>query len=124
MDGKPYQAGRFALSLRKRLFREHLGLLTDQSTSDTIDITDPVTDQFYKGTWIRIASLNTKIYEQVFRCIPCDEVTSFAQLREFQSQLPMAFTEPAAAQQKLKQIQVYMQCVHIVLQDRFNTFRG
>ena len=95
-------------------FENIWGLLTDSKPKEEgkaqkkidIDITDPVADSFYKETWIRIASLNTKIYEQVFRCIPCDDVTSFAQLREFQSQLPLAFTEPAVAQQKLKQIQV------------------
>lgn len=105
MDGQPYEAGRFASSLRRRLFREHLGLLKSDADTD-IDITDPVTDSFYKGTCLRIASLNTKIYDQVFRCIPCDEVTTFAELREFQSQLPLAFTEPTVAKQKLAQIQV------------------
>ena len=105
MDEQPYKAGRFASSLRRRLFREHLGLLKSDSDSD-IDVRDPVADSFYKGTWLRIASLNTKVYDQVFRCIPCDDVTTFAQLREFQSQLPLAFTEPTVAKQKLAQIQV------------------
>lgn len=107
MDGQPYQAGRFAYSLRRRLFREHLGLLTsDSEKAAEMDVRDPVADSFYKGTWLRVASLNTKIYEQVFRCIPCDDVTTFAQLREFQSHLPLAFTEPSVAKQKLTQIQV------------------
>lgn len=35
-----------------------------------------------------------------------DEVTSFAKLREYQSCLPLAMTEPSAAEQKLLQIQV------------------
>lgn len=69
MDGRPYLAGKYAFSLRKRLFREHLGLLTEEVES--IDIRDPVCDAFYKETWIRIASLNTKVYDEVFRCIPC-----------------------------------------------------
>lgn len=70
MDGQPYKAGKFALSLRKRLFREHLGLLTQESSPE-INVDDPVADSFYKETWIRIASLNTKVYEEVFRCLPC-----------------------------------------------------
>ena len=70
MDGKPYKAGKFALSLRKHLFREHLGLLKPSECSD-INVEDPVADSFYKDTWIRVAALNTKIYEEVFRCIPC-----------------------------------------------------
>lgn len=77
MDGQPYQAGKFASSLRRQLFREHLGLLKSDSENEEIDIADPVADSFYKGSWLRIASINTKIYEQVFRCIPCDDVTTF-----------------------------------------------
>ena len=93
MDGQPYQAGKFASSLRRQLFREHLGLLKSDSENEEIDIADPVADSFYKGSWLRIASINPKIYEQVFRCIPCDDVTTFAQLREFQSQLLLLFIE-------------------------------
>jgi phospholipase D1/2 len=102
MDDQPYKAGLYASSLRKQLFREHLGI-----TGSDVDIRDPVADSFYKGTWIRIASLNTKIYEDVFRCVPSDSATSFARLRAFQAQFPLAFTEPQAAQHKLTQIQVF-----------------
>ena len=70
MNGQPYKAGKYASSLRKRLFREHLGLLETGSNSN-IDIDDPVSDSFYKETWLRVAALNTKIYEEVFRCLPC-----------------------------------------------------
>ena len=99
MDGQPYRAGLYASSLRKQLFREHLGIT--ESEAD-VDIRDPVADSFYKGTWIRIASLNTKVYEDVFRCVP------FARLREFQAKFPLALTEPQAAEQKLTQIQVFI----------------
>ena len=43
-------------------FREHLGVLLGHSD---IDVTDPVSDDFYKGTWMKVASDNTSIYEQV-----------------------------------------------------------
>ena len=105
MDGQPYRAGLYASSLRKQLFREHLGIT--ESEAD-VDIRDPVADSFYKGTWIRIASLNTKVYEDVFRCVPSDLATSFARLREFQAKFPLALTEPQAAEQKLTQIQVFI----------------
>ena len=105
MDGQPYRAGLYASSLRKHLFREHLGI-TERKVD--IDINDPVADSFYKGVWIRIASLNTKIYEQVFRCIPSDSATSFTQLKAFQAQFPLAFMEPQASAQKLAQIQVIL----------------
>lgn len=105
MDGQPYRAGLYASSLRKHLFREHLGI-TERKVD--IDINDPVADSFYKGVWIRIASLNTKIYEQVFRCIPSDSATSFTQLKAFQAQFPLAFMEPQASAQKLAQIQGFL----------------
>ncbi len=70
MDGQPYRAGKFAFSLRKRLFQEHLGLLQPGCRTD-INVQDPLTDSFYKDIWIKIAALNTKVYEEVFRCIPC-----------------------------------------------------
>lgn len=125
MDGKPYRAGRFALSLRKKLFREHLGLLKPECDCDVV-VDDPISDSFYKDTWIQTAALNTKIYGEVFHCIPCgyrvfryfqkfvtklvhnagDEVTSFEELREYQSVLPLSLTEPSIAQQKLQKIKV------------------
>ena len=103
MKGQPYQAGRFALSLRKRLFREHLGIL---HTESDIDISDPIADSFYKGTWMHIAALNTKIYDKVFRCLPADSITSFAQLSEIKSHLALAITDPSVAQEHLTEIQV------------------
>ena len=38
-----------------------------------------------------------------------DEVTTFEQLRDFQSVLPLSLTDPILAQQKLKKIQVKVQ---------------
>ena len=107
MDGERYRAGRFAFSLRQRLFREHLGLL-GQGKSNT-DIRDPVADAFYKGTWMRAASVNTKIYDEVFCCLPADSVTSFDGLSKMKAKLPMAVTESAAAAKKLLNIQVWYQ---------------
>lgn len=45
MDGKEYQAGRFAQGLRLECFRLVLGYLSDPSE----DIQDPVSDKFFKG---------------------------------------------------------------------------
>ena len=41
MDGKHYEAGQFAHTLRKWLFREHLGLLSDTERS----VADPISDE-------------------------------------------------------------------------------
>ncbi|CAL1290284.1 unnamed protein product [Larinioides sclopetarius] len=95
MNGKPYEAGRFACSLRRTLFREHLGLV--DKGNQTVDIRDPVCESFYKEVWIKTAALNTSIYEKVFRCIPSDEVHTFSELKEYLSKPSLAISDPEAA---------------------------
>uniref|UniRef100_S4RBF7 Uncharacterized protein n=1 Tax=Petromyzon marinus TaxID=7757 RepID=S4RBF7_PETMA len=61
MDGQPYQAGRFAYNLRNCCFRLVLGLLD----SPHVDISDPITDHFYKEVWMSTAAINATVYEKV-----------------------------------------------------------
>ena len=42
--------------------REHLGLLSGKST---VDVSDPVSSAFYKGVWMKRATINTSMYEKV-----------------------------------------------------------
>lgn len=79
MDGKEYQAGRFAQGLRLECFRLVLGYLSDPSE----DIQDPVSDKFFKEIWVSTAARNATIYDKVFRCLPNDEVHNLIQLRDF-----------------------------------------
>lgn len=44
---------------------------------------DPVTDLFYLNTWQAIAEKNTKIYRNVFRCMPDSEVRSWKEYKEY-----------------------------------------
>ncbi|GFR10586.1 phospholipase D1 [Trichonephila clavata] len=106
MNGKPYEAGHFACSLRRTLFREHLGLL-DQG-NQSIDIRDPVCESFYKEVWIKTAALNTSIYDKVFRCIPSDEVHSFAELKEYLSKPNLAVSDPETAMSLLSGVQGHL----------------
>ena len=99
-------AGRFALSLRKRLFREHLGVVKTDSGADSVDIDDPIADSFYKGTWMRRAAVNTNIYDKVFRCLPSDSITSFEKLNAMKSHVSLAITDPVSAQTYLSEIKV------------------
>jgi len=62
MGGKPYMAGKFPLSLRMNLWREHLGLHADDSTN----IMDPVLPETYRNTWKSTATNNTRIYSEIF----------------------------------------------------------
>jgi len=65
MNGQPYQCGKFAGSMRKYLFREHLGLLALTEDAEEFDVSDPVVEEFYRGRWQHISQSNTEIYENV-----------------------------------------------------------
>ncbi|XP_051564749.1 phospholipase D1-like isoform X2 [Myxocyprinus asiaticus] len=104
MDGKSYQAGRFALSLREECFRLVLGLLGDNS----IDISDPISDRFYKEIWMVTAAKNASVYDKVFRCLPTDAVLNYRILRDYMSRPCMAAEDPAQACAELKKIQGFL----------------
>lgn len=103
MNGEPRQAGQFAGSLRRTLFREHLGIFDIKNTS--IDVKDPVSDAFYREIWIKSATTNTEIYEKVFRCIPSDEVHSIQELKDYLAYPGIAVTDPSSARSMLRDIQ-------------------
>ena len=46
-------------------------------------MTDPITSTFYDNIWHQVADNNTKIYRQVFRCMPDSEVTDWKAYEKF-----------------------------------------
>lgn len=106
MNGKSFPCGKFAGSLRKYLFKEHLGLLGKEHEMIDFDITDPISDYFYKEIWYKTASLNTEFYEKVFHCIPTDKVKNFADLKKNQDEKPLYINEISRAEKMLESIQV------------------
>ncbi|KAF7724121.1 Phospholipase D1 [Apophysomyces ossiformis] len=44
---------------------------------------DPLTDHCYQNIWRKTAATNTRIYRQLFRCVPDDTVHTFEQHRQF-----------------------------------------
>ena len=44
---------------------------------------DPLTDTFLRETWHKVAENNTKLYRQVFRCMPDNEVQTWDQYKAF-----------------------------------------
>lgn len=106
MNGSHYPCGKFAGNLRKHLMREHLGMFTKPRHS--IDLADPICDEFYKETWQRISAQNTKIFEDVFRCIPNDNVRSFLTLKKYGEEPAMNKTNPDEAEEALKKIQGFL----------------
>jgi hypothetical protein len=66
MAGATYQCGKYAGSLRKHIFREHLGQLqADVPQDQSTDVRDPVSKHFYRDVWQRTAKRNNQIYEEV-----------------------------------------------------------
>ncbi|XP_078158717.1 phospholipase D zeta 1-like [Carex rostrata] len=78
MDGKPWKAGKFTLSLRLSLLSEHLGLRAGESSQ----IIDLVEDATYKEIWMATAKRNTLIYEDIFCCVPNDLIHSRSAFRQ------------------------------------------
>lgn len=97
MDGKPYKAGRHIATLRRTLWREHLGLLHGQSLDASDDpnskppgdipndirpgpedkfVEDPLSDDLW-STWTSQATTNTEIFRQLFRADPDDNIKTF-----------------------------------------------
>ena len=96
MNGQPYQAGWHAATLRRYLWREHLGLLRAQSLdaskepnaqppgsvpNDPVEgkeyefVADPLGDELW-DLWTSRATRNTELYRQVFRADPDDHSKS------------------------------------------------
>ena len=50
------------LTLIHFYFREHLGI---DPLDNTVDLTDPVCDAFYKNFYLRLATVNSSIYDKV-----------------------------------------------------------
>jgi phospholipase D1/2 len=97
MDGKPYQAGYHAATLRRHLWREHLGLIEAQGLDASKDpnaqppndcgndvgegeewefVADPLGDKVWE-MWTGQASKNTELYRMVFRSDPDDNIKTW-----------------------------------------------
>lgn len=46
---------------------------------------DPLVNTFYQGIWHQVAINNTKLYRQVFRCMPDNEVLSWTDYHKFEN---------------------------------------
>lgn len=99
MNGVPYKVSRFAHTLRMNLMTEHLGLSTshDHGTGSAgfgqgnapiteLDFVDPVHPAFFEDIWKYYAESNTKIFRDMFKCIPDNTVTDWSQYKKFNAQ--------------------------------------
>ena len=112
MNGQPWQASKFAASLRRQLFRKHLGLIPPQdhqkpdenfqpigvpnaydfgSPEDQV-VQDPLSDQFL-NFWNGRARQNTDAFGKLFHPVPHDSVQTWADYDSFYEKF---FKESAA----------------------------
>jgi len=96
MDGKPYNAGRHVATLRRLLWREHLGLLPPEDLDASNDsnaqppgdcpnenfegpeyeyVADPLGDKVW-DMWTKNATINTEIFRDLFHADPDDSSKS------------------------------------------------
>ncbi|XP_030603096.1 phospholipase D1 isoform X2 [Archocentrus centrarchus] len=100
MGGEEYQAGPLTLALRKECFRVLVGAASDPS----INIDDPISDEFFFLVWNDAAKTNVIIYDKVFRCLPCNSVHNIQGLKEYMSMDRLCDTDPDQAKEELKAI--------------------
>lgn len=102
MDGQPYRAARFAATLRRQLFRKHLGLLKPQNmdqpnqnfepigvpniydygSREDEAVVDPISENFL-NFWNTRARTNTDAFGKVFHPVPHDDVKTWKDYDKF-----------------------------------------
>ncbi|KAK7748633.1 hypothetical protein SLS53_000654 [Cytospora paraplurivora] len=120
MAGEDWTASKFAASLRRQLFRKHLGLLPDQrwdqpdgnfhpvtrgpneydwgSAADRL-VADPLSDGF-EQLWRGTARTNTEVFSKVFHNVPNDVVRTWEDYENFFSKY---FIIPGSDEDKQQQ---------------------
>ncbi|XP_055588659.1 phospholipase D2 [Uranotaenia lowii] len=105
MNGESYPCGIYAGKLRRYLFKEHLGLLEPAPNRAPVDISDPIIESFWNGVWRRTSRKNTRLFDEIFRCIPSDNVQSFVMLKKFLEEKSLAQTDPEGTLKALERIE-------------------
>ncbi|KAM4675467.1 phospholipase D2 isoform 2-T3 [Discoglossus pictus] len=104
MDGQPYQAGRFAHSLRMDCFNTILGALSPPS----LDVLDPISDHFFHDIWNQTALNNAGLYNQVFRCLPNNAVQTRQALGEYIALKSLASSDPSLSRELLTRVRGHL----------------
>jgi phospholipase D1/2 len=120
MNNQPYQASKFAASLRRQIFRKHLGLLIPQDCTkpdanftpvnqdpnaydwgspEDLAVEDPLSTAF-ENLWSSTATKNTAIFEKVFHPVPTNAVRTWAQYQDYYGQYFVSPSPPGTKDPK------------------------
>ncbi|XP_054611486.1 phospholipase D1 [Dunckerocampus dactyliophorus] len=100
MGGEEYEAGPLTLALRKECFSVLVGAASDPS----INIDDPISENFFFLVWNSSAKLNATIYDKVFSCLPSNSVHNMQELKEYTSKERLSDTDREQAVEELKAV--------------------
>ncbi|XP_027129562.1 phospholipase D1 [Larimichthys crocea] len=100
MGGEEYEAGPLTLALRKECFSVLVGASSDPS----INIDDPISDEFFFLTWNEAAKMNIAIYDKVFKCLPYNSVHNMQDVKGYTSQERLCDMDPEQAKEELKAV--------------------
>lgn len=82
--------------------------LSSNHAEKCLDLSDPCSDEFYKQVLLKYAAQNTKIYDTVFKVIPCDYVSTFDQLKEYNKLMGLNQTDIQKARSEMSKIKGYI----------------
>ncbi|KAL4066624.1 hypothetical protein J3A83DRAFT_4098363 [Scleroderma citrinum] len=125
MDGRPYMAGRFAATLRRKLFREHLGLIPPQTMDHYSHVTwsmkpapdpqedetelpedaavaDPLADETL-NLWNSTARRNREIYTEIFRPVPTNLVRTWSAYENYVPKVKTGHVAPGVPLSRVKE---------------------
>lgn len=125
MNGRPYMAARFAATLRRKLFREHLGLIPPQNASTDGQVTwamkpapDPhddeselaedeaVADPLSEETlnlWNGTARKNREIFTELFRPVPTNLVRTWSAYENYVPKVKTGHVVPGIGLRRVKE---------------------
>ncbi|KAJ7610187.1 hypothetical protein FB45DRAFT_337033 [Roridomyces roridus] len=125
MDGRPYQVSRFAATLRRKLFREHLGLIEPQYTDKYHEkpsafmrpapnpnpdetreeedalVADPLSEGFTE-LWRTTARKNREIFTEIFRPVPSNLVRDWKAYDNYVPKVKTGHVAPGVPLQRVK----------------------
>ncbi|EIW74184.1 phospholipase D [Coniophora puteana RWD-64-598 SS2] len=124
MNGEPYMAARFAATLRRQLFREHLGLLPPQNGENGEEVTaamrpapepqadeteeeddkrvaDPLADDVQE-LWNTTARVNREIFTELFRPVPTNLVRSWTAYEAYVPKVKTGHVVPGVPLERVK----------------------